>query len=169
MSQLSGSLTILSGGEPFEHPEIAEILDTLGCQANPFRIATGGFIDLSPWIDQLCSLSRLRGPLEGISMGTDILSSRVDHSKWVSTWINNLQLFAKFQIPYSLTITLGSSLAFTRLDLGKWKALFEDKPQFIYLRHSREDFLDEWILNIRDVFGDIDIIQDEIICTRSSR
>jgi len=30
MSQSSEGLTILSGGEPFEHPEISEILKNLG-------------------------------------------------------------------------------------------------------------------------------------------
>jgi organic radical activating enzyme len=86
-------LTVISGGEPFEHPQIFEILRRLSNQSNYFRIATGGFIDLTPWIDILKSLSYKKGTLQGISMGTDVLSTRVRHSRWVPTWRKNISLF----------------------------------------------------------------------------
>ena len=37
-------------------------------------------------------------------MGTDVISSRVDHSHWVTTWKNNIQQLCQFQIPFSLTL-----------------------------------------------------------------
>ncbi len=48
MSGGTNKLTILSGGEPFEHPEISKILTSLGKQTQVFRVATGGFINLVP-------------------------------------------------------------------------------------------------------------------------
>ncbi len=162
MTQTASRLTVLSGGEPFEHPQISEILTDLGKQTNSFRIATGGFVDLAPWVDKLKFLSRPAGPLRGISIGTDVLSSRVDHSKWIPIWKSNIRLFFESQIPYSLTFTTGSDLDFSRLDLWKWTGLFEGKPEFIYLRHAQDDLLDEWVRKLKDTFGDILIIHDEI-------
>lgn len=160
MRQSPERLTVLSGGEPFEHPEISEILKKIGTESIPFRIATGGFVDLSPWINMLKFLSRPPGALQGISMGTDVLSSRINHSNWVPIWKNNIRLFFESQIPYSLTISIGSDLDFTRLNLWNWTGLFEGKPEFIYLRYDNNDLLHEWIKKIQNNFKAIPIIQD---------
>jgi len=121
MSQSSDRLTVLSGGEPFEHPQISEILTNLSKQTTPFRIAIGGFVDLNPWINKLKHLNLL-GSFLGISMRTDVLSSRVNHSDWVPIWKNNIQLFFEFQIPYSLTFSKGAwlhlPLCFQKLNLN---------------------------------------------------
>jgi organic radical activating enzyme len=39
VNQLPDKLAVLSGGEPFEYPEISEILTDLSQQTTPFRIA----------------------------------------------------------------------------------------------------------------------------------
>lgn len=161
MSQASSRLTILSGGEPFEHREISEILADMGKQTHPFRIATGGFVDLSLWIDELVSLSVPRGPLEGISIGTDVISSRVDHSRWVPIWVDNIQLLSRSRVPYSLTLTIGNDLNFTWLNLWSWKEFFDSKPEFIYLRYSRGSILGEWMEKLKNTFGETPILQDE--------
>jgi hypothetical protein len=101
MMETADALIVLSGGEPFEHPEIAEILMALNKQKKAFRIATGGFVNLNPWINNLKILSA-NGPLQGISMGTDVISSRVNHSNWVPVWKNNIKLFFEYQIPILL-------------------------------------------------------------------
>lgn len=162
VSQSVGKLTILSGGEPFEHAEISKILTGLSFQTNPFRIATGGFVDLTPWIEVLKVLSNSHGCLEGISMGTDVLSSRVDHSQWVPMWENNIRLFFQFKVPYSLTFTLDTDVDFFRFDLWKWSNFFQDTPKFIYLRYQQEALLNEWVKKIKGTFGNIPIIQDDL-------
>lgn len=160
ISQFTGRLTVISGGEPFEHPGISVILKNLSELKVPLRIATGGFLDLTPWMYQLKTL-RLNGPLQGISMGTDVLSSRVNHSKWVPIWKNNICLLFEAQIPYSLTFSIETDLELTRLDLWKWQNLFDSKPEFIYLRYSQEDLLQEWIRKIQNSFKAVPIIQDK--------
>jgi len=162
MSQSLETLIVLSGGEPFEHPEISQILINLSKQTTPFRIATGGFVDLGPWISKLKLLSRPSGVLQGISVGTDVLSSRVNHSNWIPVWKNNIRFFFEFQIPYSLTFSVGTDLDFTRLNLWKWADLFDGKPEFIYLRYSNKNALQEWVQKIQDTFESVPIIQDEL-------
>jgi hypothetical protein len=161
MHQTAAKLTVLSGGEPFEHPQITEILTEMAKQPHPFRIATGGFVDLSPWIEKLLTLSLASGALDGVSMGTDVLSSRVDHSQWVQIWKENIRLLSKFQIPYSLTLTLGGNLDFIWLNLWKWTDSFDSMPEFIYLRYSRGDLLEDWIHKLQNTFGEIPIVPDE--------
>lgn len=168
LSQSEAKLTILSGGEPFEHTEISKILTTLSLQKIPFRIATGGFVDLTPWIDVLKLLSNSFNCLEGISMGTDVLSSRVNHSRWVPIWVNNIQLFFRFKISYSLTFTLETDVDFFRFDLWKWSNFFKDKPKFIYLRYPEEVLLKDWIKKINKTFGNIPIIKDKLSCSSLS-
>lgn len=158
----SGKLIVLSGGEPFEHPDISEILSLPFEQTPPFRIATGGFVDLSPWIEKLKYLNRPEGPLQGISIGTDVLSKRVVDSRWVQTWQSNIQLLGKFKIPYSLTFTIGPDLDFLWLHIWNWTDFFEEKPTFIYLRHSRNDLINDWMGKIYKSFGEIRIIVDDI-------
>lgn len=157
----SNSLSVLSGGEPFEHPEIGVILLELYNQPKPFRIATGGFIDLKPWLKILTKLCRQDGPLLGISMGTDVLSSRVRHSNWVSVWKENINMFLEFQIPFSLTFTIDDSLNFSWFNIWEWTSHFESKPQFIYIRYTDNTLLDTWVEKIRQVFGLIDLIEDK--------
>lgn len=119
-------------------------------------------MDLAPWINKLKLLSRPTGTLQGISMGTDVLSSRVNHSKWVPIWKNNIRLLFESQIPYSLTFSIGTDLELTQLDLWKWRDLFDSKPEFIYLRYSENDLLQGWIQKIQSSFEAIPIIQDNI-------
>lgn len=95
-------------------------------------------------------------------MGTDVLSLRVSHSKWVPVWKNNIRLLSKFQIPFSLTLTIGEEFDFTRLNLWKWAEIFEEMPEFIYLRYTEKHLIDEWICKIHDTFGAIPIIHDHI-------
>lgn len=162
INQSPGRLAILSGGEPFEHPMISDILTNLGKQTLPFRIATGGFIDLNPWIATLKHLSRIKGGLQGISLGTDVLSTRVTHSNWVPIWKNNIQLFFEFQIPYSLTFSIENDFDVTRLNLWDWADQFNGKPDFIYIRYSNDILLQKWMGPVIDSFKGIPIIYDNI-------
>ncbi|WP_059359582.1 radical SAM protein [Parachlamydia acanthamoebae] len=155
-------LVVISGGEPFEHPDISEILDNLKNQTTPFRIATGGFTDLALWIEKLQSLAKPRGFLEGISMGTDVLSTLSNHKKWVSIWVNNIKLFKEYKIPYSITFTLENNLKFEKIDLEALKNCLEIKPQFIYLRFFDKNLVREDIEKIIDLFDNTQILEDKI-------
>lgn len=157
------NLTVLSGGEPFEHPDISEILIFLSEKLTPFRIATGGFVNLSPWIDQLKYLYHRKGSFKGMSMGTDVLSRRVHHSRWIPNWKRNIQLLSESGIPYSLTLTLGYDLEFIHLNLLEWSNKFESKPEFIYLRYEEEILLQQWLQKIRITFLDSPIIQEQLM------
>ncbi len=77
---------VLSGGEPFEHPEILKILTSLPEVTTPFRIATGGFVKFDLWIEQLQILSKQNTAFKGISMGTDVLSNRINQ-EIVNSWV----------------------------------------------------------------------------------
>lgn len=162
LARSNNKLTIFSGGEPFEHPEISKILLDLRKQKIPFRIATGGFVDLAPWLENLKLLVHPFGTLQGISMGTDVLSSRVKHSNWAHTWKNNIHLLYSNNIPYSLTFTAGNDLDFSRLNLWRWPALFKSKPEFIYLR-ANSIFMKEWNKKIQKTFKYIPIIEDDLL------
>ncbi len=163
VNQTTSELVVLSGGEPFEHPDISSILTGLSRQNKPFRIATGGFLDLKQWIDQLKQLSYPSGPLEGISMGTDVLSTRVNNKRWNAIWKNNIQLLSEYQISYSLTFTIGNDLNFTQMNLPNWIDLSKSKPEFLYLRYSHEHLRKKWILDLNNAFGNIPIIQDDLL------
>lgn len=163
ISKSEGALSVLSGGEPFEHPEISKILVDLQEQEHPFRIATGGFVDLMPWIEKLRSICLANGPFKGISIGTDVLSSRVSHSDWIPIWKSNIHLITKFQIPFSLTFTIDNDLEFVRLNLWKWTEFFEGKPEFIYLRYPKHFLIGGWVSKICNTFGTIPIIHDDFL------
>ncbi|MGA8164279.1 MAG: radical SAM protein [Waddliaceae bacterium] len=156
------TLTVLSGGELFEHPKIKEILEELINSTGPFRIASGGFVDLSPWINQLRTLSDTKRSLQGISMGTDILSSRVNHSNWVPTWVNNIQLLSQSQISYSLTLSLPNDLVFSHFDIWRWMDYFDSKPAFIYILHHAEEHINELTKKIKSTFCKVPIIYDTL-------
>jgi hypothetical protein len=160
VEQSSGSLTVLSGGEPFEHPQISTILKDLIKNNSVFRIATGGFVDVFPWINELKALLYPHGRLQGISMGTDVLSSRVNHSNWVHTWKKNLNLFFQYDIPFSLTLTIDEHLDFPWMPLREWPNFFEKTPQFIYLRHF--GVMTQWKNLLQTIFPDTLLIQDDL-------
>lgn len=165
INQSTKKLVILSGGEPFEHPKILEILNNLFEAAIPFRIATGGFIKLDPWIDKLKALSMQNIAFNGISMGTDVLSDRVNHSDWVSSWERNIHLLIKEQIPFSLTITINAEFQLNRFAFFSWREIFKRLPEFIYLRYSNDCLKYIWIEKIKGVFGKTPIILDNISAT----
>jgi hypothetical protein len=129
-------LVVVSGGEPFEHPEIGPFLQRAAGEAKHLRLATGGHIDLSPFVAALRRMTNL----EGVSLGTDVLSGRAAEAGGrgaVSAreiWFANLRRLQDEGIGYSLTLTWGE-------DLGDPGALLEEiashvrvPPDFIYLR-----------------------------------
>ncbi len=156
----SEKLAILSGGEPFEHPEILKILIELSTTIIPFRIATGGFIELDKWIDKLKELSQSNIAFKGISMGTDVLSNRVLHSNWVPVWQHNINSLIDAKIPFSLTLTIDSEFELNRFNLFSWTEIFKDMPEFIYLRYRGDE--DIWIKRIKDGFENAPILLDKI-------
>ena len=161
LNQSKSELIVFSGGEPFEHPEIASILTKLSSEAGLFRIATGGFIDLSQWFDQLKNLLKIPCGFQGISFGTDVVSSRVNDFKWVSIWKNNIIFCHRHKIPYSLTFTVDPYLKFTGLNILRWNTIFDDTfPEFIYLRYSDDSIATKWIKTLSRTFSNISIIKD---------
>lgn len=153
LENFSGTLVVISGGEPFEHPQLAEVLSLSEARSLPFRIATGGFIDLTSWTMTLKNLKFL----QGISMGTDVLSSRLCHSNWAPIWFNNIKLFDSLQIPYSITFTLSEELTFNHCNFFQLQL----NPQFIYLRYSKIADLRRWIGHLEELFPNIEIIQEK--------
>lgn len=119
----------LSGGEPFEYRFISDLLMNLQSRSIRFRVATGGHIDLNPWI----SLLKAQIGFLGLSMGTDILI-QTESIPQKRKWHQNLRLLASEKIPFSFTLTLLSE---------SQTSIFEDElsktdymPEFIYCRIS---------------------------------
>jgi pyruvate-formate lyase-activating enzyme len=162
LNQTTEKLAILSGGEPFEHPEIMEILTKTSDAIIPFRIATGGFVPLDPWIEKLQTLSEQNTAFKGISIGTDVLSNRISHSNWVPIWKSNVQLLILAQVPFSLTLTISPEFQLDRFAFFSWKEIFKGMPEFIYVRHSNDGSQDIWTEKIQVTFGNVPIIQDDI-------
>ncbi len=160
MSKQSNSqLLIFSGGEPFEHPDILILLQSLSLERKSFRIATGGFVDLSCWVETLKHL-HFFGALQGISIGTDVISSRVNDARWVLPWKRNIQLLIKAKISFSLTITVGNDLVFTHFNLWEWDRRFVKNPEFIYVRYADEELAKEWTRQIATTFRGVNVVLD---------
>lgn len=101
-------VTILTGGEPLESPQLH---DWIKCQIReniPFRIATGGHIALRGWRAQLWN-----EPLFlGFNMGTDVLLFGTETQRMV--WYENWQLVASDKGTW-LTITVGPRCGSTEI------------------------------------------------------
>lgn len=162
LNQTTEKLAILSGGEPFEHPDISEILTHLSEIKTPFRIATGGFVDLDPWVNELIYLSNHNNAFKGISLGTDVLSNRINHSDWVPIWERNVHLLIQAQVSFSLTLTISPDFQLDQFDLFSWTETFKGMPEFIYLRHLNDEYHDIWIEKIHATFEKTPIIRDDI-------
>lgn len=125
-------LFVLSGGEPFEYPDLTKLLLCLRGRKKLFRIATGGFIDLTPWI------KTIKETLEctGISIGTDVFFER---SLFFSrdSWQKNVDLLNEHCIPYSITLTIlnGQNLS----SFQEIKAMKNLNPEFYYIRLPNEN------------------------------
>lgn len=127
-------LRVISGGEPFEHPEFDQVLEVLQEARAPFRIATGGFVDLKPWATALSQLRAATAHFVGISLGTDVLTGRCARPELSTRWRANLSLLTDLSIPYSLTFTLGSDLDSALLEsIRAWGA----RPELLYFRQVR--------------------------------
>lgn len=157
--KLHSPLVVLSGGEFFEYDQIEPLLQYLAIVQKKYRIATGGHIDLSPYIALLKQLS-IVGSFEGVSLGTDMILRQNNFNK-KETWIKNLNLLNQNQLPYSLTFTI---LDQDDLDIKeKFNILAQEniRPQFIYLRHSKNANADV-IHGIKTLFPEQSIITDLI-------
>ncbi len=152
-------LLVISGGEPFEHPDILCFLDDLIHCQTPFRIATGGGISLTPYLSHLVELARNNANFRGLSLGTDIISSRCTRPDLIWIWTENLQTLKKSSLSYSVTLTLGPGINEAVLDLLDCEA---SKPEFFYLRdvnHFTESAT-LWKQKILAKFGEVEIIDD---------
>lgn len=154
---------IWTGGEPWEHPKIHQLLRQARGISRPFRIATGNFTDTNFIIKHLKKLTNQSPGFLGLSLGTDVILERNINNELKHQWIKNIALFNKHQIPYSLTFTWSPSfLQNTRVIEPSW----ELRPQFIYLRVSKQDsstIAEDWITRCiidRLEIPDITIITD---------
>ncbi len=145
MLRLGFGLHVLSGGEPFQHPEIDAIVNFLGSEGSTFsasyRIATGGGIELGSWIRPLTALTSSDSNFAGISVGTDIpLGNTPNRAKDVlnKVWTKNLRTLVKSNIPYSLTITVDRS---EEEEANAVRKVSEWIPgaQFLYVRVRNPD------------------------------
>lgn len=136
----SSSITIVSGGEPFEHPFLHEFLTVLEKKKTSiFRIATGGHVDLSSTLQEMQKYKFL----SGISFGTDqFFEARQKNQILKTIWEKNLKILDDSQFPYSMTVTLGKDLIMEEL---KSLAVFMGalKLQFILLQNSELQPIDE--------------------------
>lgn len=145
-------LMVIAGGEPFEHPEIALILDDLCTHQTAFRIATGGHVDLRTWEKDLKRLASAGGGFQGISLGTDPLTPRCASSALAEQWRRNLRWLESARLPYSITVTLGDKLPPSFLGmLGD--ELRGTSPEFIFLRHPAllGEEAGRWGAKLRDI------------------
>ena len=129
----SSSITIVSGGEPFEHSLLHEFLTALEKKKTSiFRIATGGHVDLSGRLQEIQKYKYL----SGISFGTDqFFEARQKNNVLKTIWEKNLKELNDSEFPYSMTVTLGKDLIME--DLKNLADLMgELKLQFILLQNS---------------------------------
>lgn len=160
LERSASELIVISGGEPFEHPAIETILERLCEEKKPFRIATGGHINFDPWKDKLLKLLEKSKGFKGISIGTDVLTTRVNQPHWIPNWKNNLAFLCQYQIPFSITLTLGTDLTFSWFDLSNWNNFFQRLPEFFYIRYSDENLLAEFKKNQMECFKNVPHILD---------
>lgn len=105
----SGFVTI-TGGEPLEHPGIQRIVSKLQQLEIPYRLATGGHIDLASYEAIFDS------PLfMGISLGTDVVSTRNCSDENKAMWEKNLNYIYHKDMSWSLTVTLGKGFEFSEV------------------------------------------------------
>lgn len=149
-------LLVLSGGEFFEYDQVEDLFQYLSASPKKYRIATGGHLDLQPYLVHLKNLCGL----EGISLGTDIIFRQESFNK-IETWINNLNLLIENNIPYSLTITLLEKDDLVVEEKLKFFSQRNLLPQFIYLRRSKNAKV-SLIHLIKNTFSGATIINDLI-------
>jgi MoaA/NifB/PqqE/SkfB family radical SAM enzyme len=113
LASLKDPFVTLSGGEPLEHPDFEMICCYLESQGIAYRVATGGHIGLGKVLPQL----QAHHGFLGVSMGTDILSSRNSRYDLKKIWLNNLSLLELSKVSWSLTVTPDWNEDFT-LELG---------------------------------------------------
>lgn len=157
LTESSAPLVVLSGGEPFEHPEIGEILRDLCNVSTPYRLATGNFLDLRRWSQALVELTQTSPGFQGLSLGTDVLTARCADPVLAEIWSRNLMLFNSFEIPYSITITVGPEIS--RM-LPKVLKMSGCRPQFFYLRHQNQNELAAWRAALEEFFPGVGVIED---------
>lgn len=151
-------LVVLSGGEPFEYEHIKGLLQYLEITKQFFRIATGGHVDLEPFIE---SLKRSES-LAGISVGTDVISHRsLESTSLERKWQKNINFLNESNLPYSLTFTVLEDLDGAVNLVAKTLALGA-QPEFIYLRISSLTPLNTVKKEILSYYPNIQLITDEI-------
>ncbi len=155
MESSQEELVILSGGEFFEYGQLTHLFEKLKMKSiKKFRIATGNYIPLNSYIQELRNLQNL----DGISIGTDTFRDNPDQ------WINNLRLLQTKHIPYSLTFTLIKKYPFFLDFFLAVLAHYTLKPQFIYLRVDEDSLIakkDE-IQKLKTYFNATPFIEDII-------
>ncbi|MFM6928818.1 MAG: radical SAM protein [Bdellovibrio sp.] len=158
LAESSESLVVVSGGEPFEYVEIHSLLESLEYGVVPFRIATGGHVDLAPFIPKLKKLQAL----QGISLGTDVLTAKVNPDRRLpEVWQKNVYALQKVGIPISITVTVVD-------DAAEIQSIYEFikrhgiRPQFFYIR-SHPDFRSEVQDLLRTDYPNTFQIVDELI------
>lgn len=150
-------LVVISGGEPFEYYDLPSLFHLLKGVKTNFRIATGGHISLIGYWQFLKDLPNL----QGISLGTDVLSPRSpkynDHKK---IWAANVGFLNANHISYSLTFTIQDDLRVQEL-IAETSSL-GSLPEFIYLRISANKNRQLVINFLEQTFPEASIIIDEL-------
>jgi len=130
LAESSNALVVVSGGEPFEYFEIHSLLEDLESGEVPLRIATGGHIDLEPFLPKLKKIQSL----QGVSLGTDVLTLRVSFDRRLdAVWLKNVYILQKEGIPISITVTTGDDLVDIKA-LAEFLKCHDVRPQFFYIR-----------------------------------
>jgi len=101
INQLSDNdIALITGGEPLEASDLFHVCEIFNNNGIYFRIATGGFIDLSKFNNILRS-----DMFAALSMGTDILiRSRNQNSNYNFIWDKNAKYLVQNNISHSVTI-----------------------------------------------------------------
>ncbi|PJD96468.1 MAG: hypothetical protein CK425_05710 [Parachlamydia sp.] len=145
-------MILLSGGEPLEYPFLLPLVTALEQVGKPFRIATGGHINIMPFLEILQN-NRL---FTGFSVGTDVMAIRRNNNEeFKMQWIENLRILSEWGCPYSLTITVGSGMQLEPLlKLFHYHKL---DPNFLMLSGMEGEIFDdeEWngfLQNIQNIY-----------------
>lgn len=103
---IDSDLVILSGGEPFEleYSALHKYISMCVICKKYFRIATGGHINIKPYLGLLKSILFF----SGLQFGTDVISRtrNINAESYKDIWKANINDCEQNSIDYSITITL---------------------------------------------------------------
>lgn len=135
-------LVVLSGGEPFEHPQLKDILKEIrNIKDKIFRLCTGGHIPLKKFFPHLKNMTNFTG----ISMGTDILFPQRNDQILSEIFWKNIEDLNNNNIDYSITLTLGNDIKLNTIETIMTNHPM--RPAFILIQNRDDQHFNQSMLD----------------------